>query len=89
MAATTSQRKRVRFTLDVTFNNVSEKEAFTERLSAIRSLLTPCGQSTINNRELLHALFDCTDSHRQQLEEVSPVDPSVPATSSSFLRHLQ
>ena len=54
----TSRKKRVRFTLDLNFTSDAEKDAFCGRLSAVRDQITPSGSHTLNNRELLSALFD-------------------------------
>ena len=60
--ATGSRRKRVRLTLDISFDNEAAKDAFTTRLSAVRSILTPRGRARLDNRELLLALFDCASA---------------------------
>ena len=52
------RKKRVRFTMDINFSSVAEKDAFCGRLSSVRDLLTPTGSQTLNNYELLLALFD-------------------------------
>ena len=57
--ATGSRRKRVRHTLDISFDSEAAKDAFTTRLSAVRSILTPRGRARLHNRDLLLALFDC------------------------------
>ena len=56
----TSRRKRVRFTMDVNFTS---EAAFCGILSAVRDQLTPSGSQTLNNYELLLALFDLADKH--------------------------
>ena len=55
----TSRKKRVRFTLDLNFTSDAEKDAFCGRLSAVSA----SGSHTLNNRELLSALFDLVDKH--------------------------
>ena len=52
----------MRFTLDVNFTSEAEKEAFCGRLS-VRDQLTPSGSQTLNNYELLLALFDLAGKH--------------------------
>ena len=54
----TSRKERVRFTLDLNFTSDAEKDAFCGRLSAVRDQITPSGSHTLNNCELLSALFD-------------------------------
>ena len=84
-------RKRVRFTLDINFESEVAKEAFTEKLTAVRNLLTPRGARKLDNRDLLLALFDCaTAPGRQYAEPVSTSETadenlSAPSTGS-FLR---
>ena len=53
----------MRFTLDVNFTSEAEKEAFCGRLSVVRDQLTPSGSQTLNNYELLLALFDLAGKH--------------------------
>ena len=49
--------------MDVNFTSEAEKEAFCGRLSAVRDHLTPSGSQTLNNYELLLALFDLAGKH--------------------------
>ena len=57
---------------DVNFTSDAEKDAFCGRLSAVRDQITPSGSHTLNNRELLSALFDLVD--KQSLNPaISPV----------------
>ena len=79
------RRKRVRHTLDISFDSEAAKEAFTTRLSAVRVILTPRGRSRLDNHELLLALFDCaTAQHCNRGTE----DEALSASSAgSFLRN--
>ena len=78
----TSRRKRVRFIMDVNFTSEAEKEAFCGRLSVVRDQLTPSGSQTLNNYELLLALFDLAGKHS------STALPSQRCRSSgSFLKN--
>ena len=78
----TSRKKRVRFTLDLNFTSDAEKDAFCGRLSAARDQITPSGSHTLNNRELLSALFDLVDKHSHSTQ------PSVQcASTGSFLKN--
>ena len=71
--------RRVRFTLDL---SDAEKDAFCGRLSAVRDQITPSGLHTLNNRELLSALFDLVDKHSHSTQ------PSVQcASTGSFLKN--
>ena len=58
MANDARRRKRVRFTLDVNFDSEIAKTAFSDRLTAVRDLLTPSGAPRLDNKEFLLALFD-------------------------------
>ena len=77
-----SGRKRPpRYTLDVHFASEQEKEAFTERLKAVRQLLTPAGSRPIDNCSLLNALFDAA-------EGAGVLQPTAGGSSSkSFMRY--
>ena len=69
------------YTLDVHFASEQEKEAFTERLKAVRQLLTPAGSRPIDNCSLLNALFDAA-------EGAGAPQPTVGGSSSkSFMRN--
>ena len=50
---TGSRRKRVRNTLDNSFDSEAAKDAFTTRLSAVRSILTPRGRARLDNCDIL------------------------------------
>ena len=76
------RKKRVRFTMDITFSSVAEKDAFCGRLSSVRDLLTPTGSQTLNNYELLLALFDLAGKQSQSIEP-----PQQCPSSGSFLKH--
>ena len=78
----TLRKKRVRFTLDLNFTSDAEKDAFCGRLSDVRDQITPSGSHTLNNRELLSALFDLVDKHSHSTQ------PSVQcASTGSFLKN--
>ncbi len=61
--ATTSSRKRVRYTFDIHFLDQMEKEAFQQRLKNIRELLTPAGRPPLDNLSLINTLFDSVEGH--------------------------
>lgn len=83
MATTTGRRKRVRFTLDVNFESDVTKQAFTDKLTTVRNLLTPRGSLPLDNREFLLALFDCALSNHRSDGSDDVVAPST----GSFLRN--
>ncbi len=60
--ATTSSRKRVRYTFDIYFLDQVEKEAFQQRLKNIRELLTPAGRPPLDNLSLINTLLKDTPS---------------------------
>ena len=62
MATNPGWRKCVQFTLDMNFDSDVAKEAFSDKLRVVRSLLTPRGVQYLDNRELLLALFDCVQT---------------------------
>ena len=64
--ATFGRRKRVRFTLDVSFTSEGTKEAFVTRLNAMRSFLTPEGADKVDNHGLLSSLFSLAESSHQK-----------------------
>ena len=59
MASTS--RKRIRYTFDIHFTSVEEKEAFQHRLSSVRKLLTPSGCPSLDNCSLMNAMFDSVE----------------------------
>ena len=88
MATASGRRKRVRFTLDINFESDVAKEAFFDKLTAVRNLLMPRGSQRLDNCELLSALFDCAlTNHQQEHSEATDQDLSVPSTGS-FLRNV-
>ena len=81
------RRKRVRFTLDVTFESEVAKQAFSDKLTAVRNLLTPRGANKLDNHDFLLALFDCAvNRHQQQHSSDTEEDLTAP-TTGSFLRN--
>ncbi len=53
-----ARRKRTRLCIDINFSCEEQKEAFSQRMSAVRKLLTPPGSRDIDNFNLLATLFD-------------------------------
>ena len=60
--ATGNARKRVRFTLDVTFPAAECKLAFLARLTGVRDAMTPPGAAKLDNYGLLSQLFSLAES---------------------------
>ena len=83
--AATSRKKRVRFTMDVNFTSEAEKDAFCERLSAVRDKLTPSGSQTLNYYELFAGLqgFDLAGKHTP----TSTLPSQQCRSSGSFLKN--
>ena len=53
-----NSRKRVRFSLVINFDSLEGKNVFKRRLDHVRKLLTPAGQSDLDNYGLMSAIFD-------------------------------
>ena len=79
--ASSSSRKRVRYTFDVHFASHDEKEAFLRRLKDVRQLLTPAGCPSLDNCSLFNALCDAVEI------QPSTSDPSAEPSTKSFLRN--
>ena len=62
-------RKRVRFTLDVTFTSEGAKEAYVTMLNATRTFLMPKGADKVDNHRLLCSLLSLGESSHQQLSQ--------------------
>ena len=77
-----SSRKRVRYTLDVHFSNLEEKEAFQTRLKNARELLTPSGCLPIDNISLMNALLEAVEK-REPSQDTEPAE----TYSRTFLRN--
>ena len=56
-----SRRKRVRYTLDIHFGDVAEKDAFVKRLGTVRSLLSSGNVSSVDNFGLMTAMFEIVE----------------------------
>lgn len=78
MAARRS-RKHVRFTLDINFYSDIAKEAFADKLAAVRTLLMPRGAHKLDNRELLIALPPRIDSSMAATELMNTSRPLLHA----------
>ena len=53
-----NSRKRVRLSLVIDFDSLEGKKVFKRRLDHVRKVLTPAGQSDLDNYGLMSAIFD-------------------------------
>ena len=53
-----SSRKHVRLSLVINFDSLEGKNVFKRRLDYVREVLTPAGQSDLDNYGLMSAIFD-------------------------------
>ena len=53
-----NSRKRVRLSLVIDFDSLEGKNVFKRRLDHVRKVLTPAGQSDLDNYGLMSAIFD-------------------------------
>lgn len=53
--------KRPRFTLQVPFKSVEEKEAFVRRFDSVCKLLKPAGAPPLDNHGVMSAMFDAVE----------------------------
>jgi len=77
-------RKRVRYTFDVHFTSAEEKDTFLARLKRVRERLTPPGRPSVDNRQLMSALFDSVEGDGTRPVQLSSTRADVVA--KSFLR---
>ena len=80
-----TKRKRVRFTLDVTFPSEEAKETFLSRLSAVRDLVTPEGSAKVDNYGMLCSLFSLAEAHCKPTSSVES-EPSTTTNTGFFLQ---
>ena len=83
--ASSSSRKRVRYTFDVHFTSQGEKDAFLRRLKNVRELLTPAGSPSLDNCSLFSALCDSFEG-ASQTAAPAVTDSSTEPSTKSFLR---
>ena len=57
-----ASRKRVCYSLDLSFSSVEEKTMFLERIKSVREHFTPRGQLPIDNYGLVSAMLDVVES---------------------------
>ena len=81
--ASSSSRKRVRYTLDVHFGTPEEKEAFVHRMKHVRQLLSHAGNPCADNYSFMNSLFEAVEDTFSQ----PTFDPSVVPRTRSFLRN--
>ena len=83
-----SGRKRVRFSLDVTFGSPEERDIFLNRLKRARECLTPRGSSVlVDNFGLMTAMLDAIESQAEDRATLQDdVDTATDKLPKSFLR---
>ena len=81
--ASSSARKRVRYTFDVHFGTTEVKERLVERLKHVRRLLSQAGNPCTDNHSFMSALFDAVEDRVSQ----PTFDPTSDAHTKSFLRN--
>ena len=80
--ASGGRRKRSRFTLDVNFESDVAKDAFVERLAAVRDLITPPGGARLDNRQFLTSLFELAETTSGSGSSSAAAAAEVPRTGS-------
>lgn len=75
------QRKRIRYTFDVSFTSQQQKDDFKARLSSVRDLLSPQGGSNLDNLSLMTVLFALAEAHHGRRR----VTMETPSHSHFFL----
>ena len=75
-------RKRVRYTFDVHFTSLEEKEIFQRRLKGIRELLTPSGCPSIDNNALMNAFMGAIEAETSIVTE-----RNSSSVTKSFMRN--
>ena len=81
-------RKRCRYSFDIHFVSVEEREVFLERVKTVRQRLTPAGSTQpLDNYHLFKAMLDKMDSAEAELDEASsPMDTTVEPIAKSMMR---
>ncbi len=77
-----SSRKRVRYSFDVHFVRIEEREAFLEKCKTVRQRLTPAGSPLLDNYSLFNILLDGFID-----EATSPSSTAVVSTPRSMMRN--
>ena len=81
--ASSSARKRVRYTFDVHFGTTEDKERFVERLKHVRKLLSQAGNPCTDDHSFMSALFYAVEDQVPH----PTFDPSSDTHTKSFLRN--
>ena len=82
-----SNRKRVRYTLELHFSGEEERDAFSTRLRAVRQLLSPTGAARVDNTALMSALFDAVERTSASSQPTASAESSLSSSCSSFQRN--
>ena len=77
-----SSRKRVRLSLVIEFDSLDGKNVFKRRLHHVRKVLTPAGQSDLDNYGLMSAILD----HMERMCPPASFPGVELANTQSFLR---
>ena len=85
MASSLRKRKRERYSFDLSFATLEEKEAFLQRLQNVRKLMTPAGAPPLVNQDLVYALLNLAEagSHPTPDPHSANADPAT----RSFMRN--
>jgi hypothetical protein len=83
--ATSTGRKRVRFTLDVTFPSTECKDALLARLTSVRDKMTPPGVAKLDNYGLLSQLFSLAESRPSPAQLSQEEDQEVYSVPRNML----
>lgn len=85
MASSSRKRKRERYSFDLSFATLEEKEAFLKRLQNVRKLMTPAGASLLVNQDLVYALLDLAESGSHPTSD--PHSANAGPATKSFMRN--
>ena len=72
-------------TLDLSFADQEEKDAFLQRLKNVRKLLTPAGAPLLENQNLVYALLDLAEAGSHPTPD--PHSANAGPATRSFMRN--
>ena len=64
----------MRYMLDISFSTVEEKDVFTQYLKNVRKHLTPEGSSSLDNCNLMLAMFDAVEREAAQAQDLPSIE---------------
>ena len=85
MASSSRKRKRERYSFDLTFATLEEKEAFLQRLRNVRKLMTPAGAPLLENQNLVYSLLDLAEAGSHPTPD--PCSANAGPATRSFMRN--